>query len=58
MEESMKKIVAALPVAVQCAGAGMGAAGLYLLAGLAWALLAAGVVAVAVGTLAEMKGGS
>lgn len=45
-------------VAVQFAGGLLAGLGLYLLAGLAWALVVAGVVIVAVGTLAEMKGGA
>ncbi|PRX48675.1 hypothetical protein B0I33_104493 [Prauserella shujinwangii] len=53
----MKDSTAVWPVAAQCAGGISAALGLYLLTGLAWALLAAGAVALAVGTLAEMKGG-
>lgn len=42
-----------MPVAVQVGGALVGLVGLYLLAGLAWALVVAGGVLVAVGTLKE-----
>lgn len=43
---------------VQLAGGIVAGLGLYLLTGLAWALLVWGVVIVAVSTLAEMKGGA
>lgn len=41
--------------AVQVAGTGVLAVGVGLLAGLAWALIVAGVAAVAFGTMAEVS---
>lgn len=45
------------PTAAQFAGGGAATAGLYLLAGLGWTLLAAGLAVAAVSVLAESRGG-
>ena len=42
-----------VPVAAQLAGAGVASAGVYLLLGLAWTLLIAGLAVVAVAALRE-----
>lgn len=49
----MKKLTAALPVAVQAAGLVAFMVGLLMLAGLAWSLLVGGGVLVTLGTLRE-----
>lgn len=51
------RIKRAWPVVAQFAGAMIAACGVYGLVGPLWTLVAVGVVAVAVGTLAELKGG-
>lgn len=51
------KLRTAIPGAVQAVGGLGAAAGLYLLTGLAWALLGAGLALLVAGTLAEVKGG-
>lgn len=48
------RLVAVMPTVAQLAGGAAATVGLYLLAGLGWALLAGGAVVAAVGTLAEM----
>lgn len=54
----MRVLERVLPVAAQVSGAAAAVAGLYLLAGLAWTLAVTGVAALAVGTLAEARGGA
>ena len=49
----MSKLRASFPGAVQAVGALGAVAGLYLLTGLAWTLLCAGVAVLAVGVMAE-----
>lgn len=60
MTRVFARVRAGTSTALQIAGGGAAAAGLYLLAGLAWALLAAGLAVAAVSVLvewAERKGG-
>ncbi|QFU87871.1 hypothetical protein [Amycolatopsis sp. YIM 10] len=47
---------AAAPTALQVGGGGAAAAGLYLLAGLAWVLLIGGLTVAAVAIAAEWRG--
>ncbi|WP_435582911.1 hypothetical protein [Amycolatopsis thermoflava] len=62
MRRLRARILGGAPTGAQVVGGLAAVAGLYLLAGLAWALLVAGVTVAAVGTLAELarpaKGGS
>ncbi|MFD4196629.1 hypothetical protein [Amycolatopsis thermoflava] len=54
----MTKRKRAALTAAQAAGGVAAASGLFLLAGLAWALLAVGLVTVAVAVAAELNGGA
>ncbi|MEU0467205.1 hypothetical protein ABZ215_24660 [Amycolatopsis sp. NPDC006131] len=46
------------PLVAQYSGAAMALAGLYGLIGLLWTALIAGVAMLAIGTVAELKGGA
>ncbi|MBB4689818.1 hypothetical protein [Amycolatopsis jiangsuensis] len=48
----------AWPVALQCGGGAIAAAGLYGLVGLLWTAVVVGVALLALGTVAEAKGGA
>lgn len=54
-KRARRKLAAPKPVAVQVAGGATAAVGLYLLVGLAWALLALGVGLVVLGALREAR---
>lgn len=57
MTRALARVRAAAPTLLQVGGGGAAAAGLYLLAGLAWALLAGGLAVAAVAIAVEWRGG-
>jgi hypothetical protein len=57
VKSSLVRLVKAAPVAAQCLGAALITYGICLAFGLAVAIMVLGVALVAVGTLAELKGG-